>query len=157
VLGLDVVETWRWDDLTSCKQEAATAIGFAKRKTLSRPCRLIPRACEGPGQVGRGTTKTQKSLLSRDQIAGEGGHAAGGAQSAMAPPWFCDELGAGDRCRGNLLFYPNVLLCPELITIVTVFSMDFKGYANFQLTTPVHKKRVLIRRIEWQWPHIVKH
>jgi len=35
--------------------------------------------------------------------------------------------------------------------------MDFKGYANFQLTTPVHKKRVLIRRIEWQWPHIVKH
>ena len=29
----------------------------------------------------------------------------------------------------------HLLLCPELITIVTVFSMDFKGYANFQLTT----------------------
>jgi len=53
------------------------------------------------------------TIPSRDQIAGEGGHAAGGAQSAMAPPWFCDELGAGDRCRGNLLFYPNVLLCPD--------------------------------------------
>ena len=37
-------------------------------------------------------------------------HAAGGAQSAMAPPWFCDKLGARDRCRGHLLFYPNVIM-----------------------------------------------
>ena len=35
-------------------------------------------------------------------------HAAGGAQSIMTPPWFCDESGARDRCRGHLLFYPNV-------------------------------------------------
>ncbi len=31
-------------------------------------------------------------------------HAAGGAQSAMAPPWFSDELWAGDACRGHLFF-----------------------------------------------------
>jgi hypothetical protein len=41
-------------------------------------------------------------------VAERGGHAAGGSQSAMAPPWFCDELGAGDRCRGHLVYYPNV-------------------------------------------------
>ena len=35
VLGLDVVETRRWDDLRSYKREAAMAIGFAKKKTLS--------------------------------------------------------------------------------------------------------------------------
>ncbi len=77
VLGLDVFETRRWDNLTSYEWEAAMAIGFAKRKTSSHPCHPSPPS---------GTTKTQKSLLSRDQIAGEGGHAAGGAQSAMALP-----------------------------------------------------------------------
>jgi hypothetical protein len=50
----------------------------------------------------------------------------------------------------------NILLCLELITIVTVFSW-IKGYANFQLTAPVHKKRVLMRRIKWYRPRIVKH
>jgi hypothetical protein len=30
VLGLDIVETRGWDDLTSYEMEAATAIGFAK-------------------------------------------------------------------------------------------------------------------------------
>jgi len=35
-------------------------------------------------------------------------HTAGGAQSAMAPPWFCDELEAGDRSRNHLFFHPNV-------------------------------------------------
>jgi hypothetical protein len=25
-----------------------------------------------------------------------------------APPWFCEEFGVGDDCRGHLLFYPSV-------------------------------------------------
>ncbi len=50
----------------------------------------------------------------------------------------------------------NILLCLELITIVTVFSW-IKGYDNFQLTAPVHKKRVLMRRIKRYRPRIVKH
>ena len=29
-------------------------------------------------------------------------------QSAMVLPWYCDVLGDGDRCRGHLLFYPNM-------------------------------------------------
>ena len=82
---------------TSGRQQRPSVL--RKRKTSSRPCRPSP-----PSR----TTKTRKLLLSRDQIAGEGGHAAGRAQSAMALPWFCDELGAGDRCRGHLLYYPNV-------------------------------------------------
>jgi len=32
---------------------------------------------------------------------------------------------------------------------VLLFFLWIKGGANFQLTTPVHKKRVLIRRVEW--------
>ena len=86
---------------TSCRASwrQQQPLVLQKGKTLSRPCHPIPRA-------GRtwpsGTTKTQKSLLSRDQIAGEGGYKASGAQSAMSPPWFCDKLGAGgDRCRGH--------------------------------------------------------
>jgi hypothetical protein len=67
-LGLDVVETRRCEP--SYEREAATAISFTKRKTSSRLCRPSP-------QAGRtwlsGTTKTRKSLLSRDQIAGVGG------------------------------------------------------------------------------------
>jgi hypothetical protein len=43
-------------------------------------------------------------------------------------------------CRPNF----KLLLCPELITIVTVF-LWIKGYANFQPTTPVHKKRAVMR------------
>jgi hypothetical protein len=39
-----------------------------------------------------------------EQTAGEGGHAAGGAQSAIAPQYFCDKLGAGDGWRGYLCF-----------------------------------------------------
>ena len=34
------------------------------------------------------------------------------------------------------------------LTIVTIFFW-IKGYANFHLTTPVHKKRVLMRRFQW--------
>jgi len=40
----------------------------------------------------------------------------------------------------------HLLLCPELITIVTVF-LWIKGYANFQPTTPVHKKRAVTRHV----------
>ncbi len=35
-------------------------------------------------------------------------HATGGARSTLALPWFCEELGAKDDCRGHLLFYPSV-------------------------------------------------
>ena len=47
-------------------------------------------------------------------VGGEGanhwrvGHADGGGRSAIVPPWFCDELGAGDGCRGHQLIYPSV-------------------------------------------------
>jgi hypothetical protein len=37
MLGLDVVETLRWDDLTSYEQEAVRAIGFAKKEDLKPP------------------------------------------------------------------------------------------------------------------------
>jgi hypothetical protein len=41
-----------------------------------------------------------------------GGHTDGGAQSAIAPPWFCDKSGAGDGCRGHLFFYSSIgMLC----------------------------------------------
>ena len=44
-------------------------------------------------------------------------HAAGGGQSIMTPPWFCDELGAWDRCRGHLLFRKPLKHCLlELMT-----------------------------------------
>ena len=32
-------------------------------------------------------------------------------QSAIAPPWFCDKLGAGDGCRGHLIYH-NVGIGP---------------------------------------------
>jgi hypothetical protein len=36
-------------------------------------------------------------------------HAAGRARSAIVlPSWFCEELDAGDVCRGILLFYPRI-------------------------------------------------
>ncbi len=56
-------------------------------------------ATSGGGAGGREAAKGQEAEVEQ---------AAGGAQSAMVPPWFCDELGAGDRCRGHLLYYPNV-------------------------------------------------
>ena len=34
VLGLDVFETRRWDDLTSYEREAETAIGFTQKEDL---------------------------------------------------------------------------------------------------------------------------
>jgi hypothetical protein len=34
VLGLDVFETRRWDDVTSYEREAETAIGFAQKEDL---------------------------------------------------------------------------------------------------------------------------
>ena len=37
-----------------------------------------------------------------------GEHPVGEAQSAIESQWFCDELGAGGRCRGHPLFYPYV-------------------------------------------------
>jgi hypothetical protein len=36
-----------------------------------------------------------------EQTTGEGALAKGGAQSAIPPQWFCDELGAGDGCKGR--------------------------------------------------------
>jgi hypothetical protein len=35
-------------------------------------------------------------------------HVAGRARSAVAPPLICEKLGAGDVCRGHLLFYPSI-------------------------------------------------
>ena len=39
-----------------------------------------------------------------------------------------------------------VLLCPDKNTIVTVF-LWIKGYANFEPTTPVRKKRAVMIRV----------
>jgi hypothetical protein len=52
------------------------------------------------------------ALHIRDILARRMRHTFGGvhgrARSAIAPPWFCDELGAGDGCRGHHFFNPGI-------------------------------------------------
>ena len=65
----------------------------------------------------QGCHKCSALLVAREQTTStrEGEqHASCRALIAIAPPWFCDKVGAGDVCRGHLIFiHVQAWVCNE--------------------------------------------
>ena len=67
-------------------------------------CRRWHRGRQSSGSVQHHVASGGPTLLGeREQITGDGEHAACGAQSAIALQWFCDKLGVGDGC--GVIYY----------------------------------------------------